>query len=148
MKQAIVACGIIYRKVNYQIEILLTKRSASSSFLPGAYEFPGGHIEPGENLTDGLIRELKEELNLSIIVENIFSAFTYSHNGTHTVELLYFAKPASDIAKIQVQADEVESYRWIKEEEIETIVTQNKKPDDQELVILRDAFAQLKSDLA
>jgi len=143
MGQAIVACAIIYRKVDNEVKVLLTKRSLTSNFLPGSYEIPGGHIEPGEDLVVGLEREIKEELNLAINVQNIFDAFTYSHNGTHTVELVYFATPTSDIDKIKVQEDEVSESRWINESEIDTIVSANKNPDDPEILILKKAFTKL-----
>jgi len=143
MKQAIVACAIIHQKFDDQIKVLLTKRSLSSTFLPGVYEIPGGHIEYGEDLTEGLQRELKEELNLNVKVEELVSAFTYSHNGTHTVELVYLATPLSDINEIKIQEDEISESRWIIESEINTIISENKDPNDPEILILKKAFKKL-----
>ena len=41
---------------------LAVKRNASDDLYPGAWEFPGGHLEVGELLKDGLKRELREEI--------------------------------------------------------------------------------------
>lgn len=49
-------------------KILIAKRNADSSFLPGYYELPGGKVEPGEDPADALKRELKEELDVKIEV--------------------------------------------------------------------------------
>lgn len=143
MNQAIVACAIIYRKVDNQIQILLTQRSQNSSFLPGSYEIPGGHIELNESLNQGLIREIQEELSISIEVESLFDAFTYTQNGLHTVELVYFAKIISNQNEIKIQESEIAAYRWIKEAEIDSIIEKNKKSSDPEILILRKAFIKL-----
>ena len=143
MKQAIVACAIIHQKIGNEIKILLTKRALTANFLPGVYEIPGGHIEYGEELVAGLERELQEELNLTVKVGELFTAFTYLHNDTHTVELVYFASPTSDIKHTKVKEDEISESRWINESEIDTIVSTNKKPDDPEITILKNAFKKL-----
>ena len=47
---------------------LATRRSAHDGYMPGKWDIPGGTIEPGETIEDGLIREVAEETGLSIAV--------------------------------------------------------------------------------
>lgn len=47
--------------------ILLLKRSDYLKKHKGEWDLPGGHIHIGEDLTEGLVREVKEETNLSIV---------------------------------------------------------------------------------
>ncbi|WP_316820966.1 (deoxy)nucleoside triphosphate pyrophosphohydrolase [Pedobacter gandavensis] len=57
-----VCCAII---INEEGLVLVTQRSATMS-MPLKMEFPGGKIEPGERPEACLIREIKEELDLTI----------------------------------------------------------------------------------
>lgn len=58
MKTKIVLTGILKDKN----EFLVVKRNEEDELYPGAWEFPGGHLEEGETLKEGLARELKEEI--------------------------------------------------------------------------------------
>ena len=53
----------------------------------GAYkdwwEFPGGKIEPGEKPEDALIREIKEELNTMIAVDQFLMTVEYDYPEFH-----------------------------------------------------------------
>ena len=46
-------------------EFLIVKRNENNELYPGAWEFPGGHLENGETIKDGLKRELFEEIGFN-----------------------------------------------------------------------------------
>lgn len=43
---------------------LLAARRTQPEHLAGMWEFPGGKVEPGESCTQGLLREVREELGV------------------------------------------------------------------------------------
>lgn len=46
-------------------EFLIVKRNENDELYPGAWEFPGGHLENGETIKDSLKRELFEEIGFN-----------------------------------------------------------------------------------
>lgn len=58
--------------------ILATQRSSAMS-LPLKWEFPGGKLEPGESLQDGLLRELQEELGITVRVGQRLASVTHRY---------------------------------------------------------------------
>ena len=61
-------------------QVLLARRP-SSGLLGGMWEFPGGKLEPGETLAQGLAREIQEELGAAVAVGEAFGI--YHHGYTH-----------------------------------------------------------------
>ena len=51
-----------------QGKYFLTRRERNMGFFPKAWVFPGGHIDAGEGLDEGGLRELYEETGLEITV--------------------------------------------------------------------------------
>ena len=72
MKTRIVLTGIL-RDNNL---FLAVKRNENDDKFPGLWEFPGGHLEDGEDLKKGLIRELKEEIGFENDFEPIITHYT------------------------------------------------------------------------
>lgn len=49
-------------------EVLIAQRALDADHLPGAMEFPGGKIEPGETPAEAAVREAREETGLEVEV--------------------------------------------------------------------------------
>jgi 8-oxo-dGTP diphosphatase len=73
MPTHIVAVGGIVE--NEQEQVLLVKTQH------GGWVFPGGQVEVGENLMDALIREIKEESGIDVVVSYLIGV--YSNTGIH-----------------------------------------------------------------
>ena len=79
-----VACAIIEQNGT----VLTAQRSAAMS-LPLKWEFPGGKIESGETAEECLIRELHEELGVSVLIDSALTPATHSYHD-FTVTLYPF----------------------------------------------------------
>ena len=73
MPTHIVAAGGIVEEENEQILLVKTYH--------GGWVFPGGQVEVGENLMDGLIREVEEESGIQIEVMQLIGV--YSNTGMY-----------------------------------------------------------------
>lgn len=76
MKKIEVAAAIII----HNNEILCMQRSESKfSYMSYKYEFPGGKLEVGESPAEALRREIKEEMNLDLLVDDKALFMTVEH---------------------------------------------------------------------
>ncbi len=107
-----VAAAVIERDGNY----LITQRPAEG-LLGSMWEFPGGKLQPGENLAACLEREIREELAASIQIGNLFGV--YHHAYTHfRVTLHAFCCHLSGSS--QPVARQVRDLRWTAPAELST----------------------------
>ncbi len=75
-------------------KIFATKRGYGE--FKGGWEFPGGKIEEGESKEQALIREIKEELDAAILVEELFDTVEYDYPTFHLTMYCYICAPLSD----------------------------------------------------
>ena len=79
-----VSAGLVFRNG----QLLITQRHADAH-LGGLWEFPGGKREPGETFEECLIRELREELGIEIVVGDILESLTHDY-PEKSVHLKFF----------------------------------------------------------
>ncbi|MDP3794617.1 MAG: NUDIX hydrolase [bacterium] len=144
-QQVITACAFIHDDFDGVRKVFLPRRADTKKFLPGVYELPGGHVDFGEDLVEDLKREIFEEFGTRINVGDPFAAFTYLNNikGSHSVEVVYFARFADDITNIKLSPEDHSDYGWFSEDELDRVITPNKSESDPEMRAIRKGFALL-----
>ena len=147
-QQVITACAFIHHSFDGIEKVFLLRRADTKKFLPGVYELPGGHIDYGEDLVAGLMREIQEEFDMTIEVGDPFAAFTYTNDvkGSHSAEIIYFARFTDPLERICLNPEDHSSFEWIAESEIEKVYTENKRGDDPEIRAIRKGFSLLRGE--
>lgn len=137
VKQLITACAFLHKDG----KLFTAKRAASKDFLPNKYELPGGHIEVGETLQEGLQREFREEFGANITVGECFHAFVYENEvkQSQSVEIIFFATLADETEEIILKLEEHSEYAWIDRSQLDTYFAS----DDEEYKAIIKGFEKL-----
>jgi len=88
--------------------VLITRRPVNG-LLGGMWEFPGGKQEPGEMLEECLVREIREELGVTLAVGSELGV--YKHAYTHfkvTLHAFWCALTGEEPRRV-----EVDDLRWV-----------------------------------
>ena len=93
----------------------------------GLWEFVGGKVEPGETKRQALIRECREELDVTIAAGEVFLELTHSYPDL-TIHLTVFH---ASIAEGTPRLLEHQAMRWVTAKEAETM---SFCPADQEII--------------
>lgn len=96
---------------------LAVKRSENDDFLPGAWEFPGGHLENGETIIEGLKRELKEEIGFdgyfTPIITNYYDEIKEKNGDIiYNLEIDFVINVEKDNINI-ILSNEHSDYKWV-----------------------------------
>lgn len=110
MNTIIVTAAII--RHNGQVLIAQRKQGAHEGLL---WEFPGGKLESGESPEEGLIREIKEELDIDISVDDIFKVVSHCYDKErHVMLLVYLCQYLSGKPKTK----DCQDFRWVTPDEM------------------------------
>lgn len=102
----------IFRKEN---TIFATEKGYGE--FKGYWEFPGGKVEPGESLEEALRREIREELQVEINIEEKCTVLDYDYPHFHLTMHCYFCSVLSG----EITLVEATDARWLKKEELNTV---------------------------
>jgi 8-oxo-dGTP diphosphatase len=83
--RTLVVAGLI---IGDDLRVLITQRRADQA-LALQWEFPGGKVEPGEAPVAALVRELREELGVTVAVGRIWDVLFHAYPAFDLVMLVY-----------------------------------------------------------
>ena len=95
--------------------VLIAQRPPGKS-MAGLWEFPGGKVEPGERLEQSLIRELKEELGITV-KEECLAPLTFA---SHLYPDFYLLMPLYVCRRWEgfAEAREAQQLKWVRPQEL------------------------------
>ena len=116
-KTFIVRCrGIILD----QGELLVVAHAGKEEYIV----LPGGHLEWGEDIKVGLVRELEEELGVTPVIGDLLYVHTYTQqNGAHAVEFFFAVENATDFRTLgtdPTHAHELALVSWVTPDDVRT----------------------------
>ena len=96
-------------------KILATQRGYGE--YKGLWEFPGGKREEGETGEAAAIREIKEELNLDIKIDDFLITIDYDYPTFHLTMDCYLA--SADVTEMHI--NEHQAISWISSKDLDTV---------------------------
>jgi 8-oxo-dGTP diphosphatase len=97
--------------------VLITQRPSHKQ-LGGLWEFPGGKVEPGEAPEHALVRELREELDLTVEPSALdpFAFASHAYSDFHLLMPLYAVRRWEGAPVAHPQA--AQALAWVKPAEL------------------------------
>lgn len=122
MKVLEVVSGIIE---NDRGEVLLAQRPPGKH-LSGSWEFPGGKIEKNETSIAALHRELKEELDLLVEVQENLGQFPFEYEWGRINLHVFIVKAGNS----PTPTADVQVFKWVKANQIDAdiLVAADREP--------------------
>ena len=98
-------------------EKVLVMQRSNQMTLPGMWEFPGGKVEANETEQEALIREIKEELSVTINILDYINEASYDYDFG-TVQLKVYT---AEIISGQITLEEHSDGKWVTADELKNI---------------------------
>ncbi|MEQ1817594.1 MAG: (deoxy)nucleoside triphosphate pyrophosphohydrolase [Terricaulis sp.] len=97
--------------------VLITQRPAHKQ-LGGLWEFPGGKVELGEAPEQALVRELKEELDLTVEPDALdpFAFASHAYPDFHLLMPLYVVTKFAGVIKLDPNS--AQAAKWVQPAEL------------------------------
>lgn len=114
--------------MNSRNEMLIQKRQLSKDRYPGCWDLSaGGFVRSGEDSTDAVLRELREELGLSLGVDAL--SFLFTEPFSYVLDDFYLARFDTGLSTLQLQPEEVSEAMWASQAEVEAMIADGRFVD-------------------
>ncbi len=100
--------------VNPDEKVLLLRRSKTDTRRPLEWDLPGGHLEEGEEMIAGVVREIKEEAGIEVQNTRVLYSQTevrrWDKNEVNVVFIFYISLTKSSEVKLSFEHVE---HAWV-----------------------------------
>lgn len=97
--------------INSNKQILITQRSKLKELAPLKWECNGGALLSGEDIIEGLVREIYEEVGIKL--QNDKAIFLKTAKNNHNFKEIYLFEEDVEISQLEFKDGEVEAAKWV-----------------------------------
>jgi 8-oxo-dGTP pyrophosphatase MutT (NUDIX family) len=106
--------------VNSQKELLIQKRSNTVEWKPDIWAATGGSAVTGEDPYEACIRELKEEIGIDVVREDLKMLAIYQRKFSYQAVFLMHSE--ATLSQMTMQEEEVAELKWATIAEIKDMI--------------------------
>lgn len=125
--------------VTFESKILLVQEEKEK--YNSMWNLPGGHLEIGETLLEGAVRELQEETGLALNAHSTLGVYYNIHSDHTSFRFVYSVESNTDVVSV---GDNIMSCKWFSFEEIDKM----KDEEFVSVVQLREVIADYKKGIS
>ena len=112
-----VCCEVWFQ--NSKGEMLITQRHPDKK-AGGLWEFLGGGVLAGETTAQAALREVKEEIGITIAANELSLLHIYKHRNYFMD--IYLAKKDVDVQSFVLDENETVNAKWVTKEELQNMI--------------------------
>lgn len=109
--------------LNSKKQLLIQKRSDTVAWKPGIWACTGGSAVAGEGPYEACIRELKEEIGLDAVKENMRMLAIYQRKDSY--QAVFLIQSEATLNQMVMQKEEVADLKWASIAEIKEMINQD-----------------------
>lgn len=112
--------------MNSKGEFLIQKRTPTKRLYPNLWSITSGGTDQGETTLETVVREVKEELGITLKLEEIELMMSYRRK--HDFVDVWLVRKDINIEDIVMQPEEVAAVKWVTVPELENMIQAEETP--------------------
>ncbi len=96
-----------------QGERVLLMRRMNTGFFDGLFSLPGGHVEPGESVKMAAIREMREELAIELVADDLhLTGVVHRLSDTNRIDFFLHTSHWTGLP-VRAEPDKCAALQWV-----------------------------------
>ena len=114
--------------MNDRRELLIQRRQVTKDRYPGCWDLSaGGFVQSGETSQEAALRELREEVGLSVSPDAL--RFLLTEPFSYVLDDFYLARCSLPLSAFTMQPEEVSELKWAARAEVEAMIADGRFVD-------------------